>query len=171
MFPPDSTLHAGNGVEFFLRYHMIIMGADPGVSGAIAFLDTQAPQQIQVYDTPSVNKELDTATLTRLIKVHTPDLCILERVHAMPKQGVVSVWNFGMAYGMLRGVLGALHVPYQLVTPASWKRHYRLDADKEAARWMAISIWPACPDFSRKKDHGRAEAALMAKYGADTDHH
>ena len=66
--------------------------------------------------------------------------------------------------------LGALKVPMILVTPQKWKRHFRLiGSDKEASRTMALRLFPACAEhFQRKKDHGRAEAALLARYGAET---
>lgn len=44
----------------------------------------------------------------------------------------------------------------------------RLDADKERARALAIRLWPASRHFERKRDHGRAEAALLARFGAET---
>jgi len=44
----------------------------------------------------------------------------------------------------------------------------RAGCDKEKSRALAIQFWPGCGFFSRKKDHGRAEAALIARYGAET---
>jgi len=82
-------------------------------------------------------------------------------------QGVVSVFRFGAAYGAAIGVISALAIPLHLVSPARWKRHYGLDADKERSRARAIQFWPASRHFTRKKDHGRAEAALLARYGAE----
>jgi len=50
----------------------------------------------------------------------------------------------------------------------SGKTHFGLDADKEKSRALAIRLWPGCGYFSRVKDHGRSEAALIARYGAET---
>jgi len=51
------------------------------------------------------------------------------------------------------------------VTPQSWKKHYRLTANKDDARLRAIHNWPRLSDeLSRKKDADRAEALLIAKY-------
>jgi crossover junction endodeoxyribonuclease RuvC len=99
----------------------------------------------------------------------SPDLAIVERVAAMPKQGVASTFKFGASYGALLGVIGALGIPSVLVTPTKWKKHFALDAEKERARALALRMWPARSElFSRKKDHGRAEAALLARFGAET---
>jgi crossover junction endodeoxyribonuclease RuvC len=86
----------------------------------------------------------------------------------MPKQGVASTFKYGVAYGSLRAVVALSNVPYRLVTPATWKKYFRLDADKEKSRALAIQLWPGCGYFALKKHHGRAEAALIARYGAET---
>ena len=68
----------------------------------------------------------------------------------------------------VRGVVASLAIPTHMVTPGRWKKHFRLDADKEKARALAIRLWPSSEHFERKKDHGRAEAALIARFGAET---
>ena len=47
------------------------------------------------------------------------------------------------------------------VRPAIWKRTLGLGKDKEASRLKAIQLFPTA-DLRRKKDHGRAEALLLA---------
>lgn len=147
---------------------MIIMGVDPGASGAIAFYWTEDPGVIAVQDVPTVNGEINGAELAKIMKTMKPDLAIVEQVGSMPGQGVSSTFKFGMAYGVVRGVIAAMNVPMHLVTPGKWKRHFNLDSDKEKARALAIRLWPSCQNFARKMDHGRAEAALIARYMAET---
>ena len=85
----------------------------------------------------------------------------------MPRQGVASTFKFGAPYGAVLGVLAALKIQTHLVAPAAWKKHFRLDSDKEKSRALALRTFAASPEhFSRKKDHNRAEAALLALYGA-----
>ena len=85
----------------------------------------------------------------------------------MPKQGVSSTFKLAQHYGELRGVLAALGIPFIDVRPVDWKRHYRLTRkDKDASRALAQERWPSAP-LGRKKDHGRAEAMLLAQYGLD----
>jgi crossover junction endodeoxyribonuclease RuvC len=91
----------------------------------------------------------------------------LERVASMPKQGVASTFRFGRAFGTAIGVIGALKVPLIMVAPAKWKVHFRLSADKEQSRALALRLFPACAEqFQRKRDHNRAEASLLALYAA-----
>jgi crossover junction endodeoxyribonuclease RuvC len=142
-------------------------GFDPGKSGAFAFYFRAAPEMIAAEDFPLVNGEIDSATLADRLRQMRPDFAIIERVGAMPKQGVSSTFNFGKSYGVLLGVVAALQIPSALVTPGTWKKAFKLSADKEEARALALRQWPARAElFARKKDHGRAEAALLALWGA-----
>ncbi len=95
-------------------------------------------------------------------------MAVVERVSAMPGNGAVSMFNFGRSYGDVRGVIGALDIPLHFVTPQKWKKHFGLTSDKDQSRLRAIRMFPAVADqFKRKKDDGRAEAALIALYGAE----
>ena len=143
-----------------------IMGIDPGVSGAVAFYFLDYPNRISVYDAPSVGKEINAPAFAQLIKQYSPTICYIESVNAMPKQGVVSSFNFGQAYGCVRGVVAAVGVPTVLVSPRKWKAFFALDSDKEKSRRLAIMKWPDCGHFNLKKHDGRAEAALIALYGS-----
>jgi hypothetical protein len=146
-----------------------ILGIDPGISGAVAFYFTEAPSRIVVEDVPVVAGEINARLLADRIKNFGPSIAIIERVSAMPKQGVVSMFNFGVSFGQVRGVVSALEIPLHYVTPAKWKKHFRLASDKEEARELAIRMFSPCAaSFARKKDHGRAEAALIARYGFET---
>lgn len=145
----------------------IIMGIDPGISGAVAFYFPVVPGRIAVDDVPVAGGEINVAELARLVRIHRPTLAVIERVGAMPGQGVVSMFNFGRSYGDVRGVVGALDIPLHFVTPQKWKKHFNLPADKEKSRLLAIRMFPAVAESFRLKKHdGRAEAALIALYGA-----
>lgn len=148
--------------------HKCIIGLDPGTSGAVAFYYPEQPHLISAYDVPLVDGNINAAALYDLIRQYGPDLAVVEIVHAMPKQGVSSSFNFGKSYGIALGVIGSLKIPTVHVSPTKWKKFFGLSADKEEARALAISKWPAALHFRRKKDNGRAEAALMAWYGWKT---
>ena len=146
----------------------IVMGIDPGISGAVAFYFPMVPGRIAVDDVPVVGGEINVNELARLIRVHRPTLAVIERVSAMPGQGVVSMFNFGRSYGDVRGVIGAMEVPLHFVTPQKWKKHFGLSSDKDESRMRAIRVFPSVAEsFKLKKHDGRAEAALIALYGAE----
>jgi crossover junction endodeoxyribonuclease RuvC len=147
-----------------------VLGIDPGLSGALAFFFPNAPDRVAAEDMPVVAGNVDCATLAARIRQMAPDLAIVERVASMPGQGVSSTFKFGTAYGALLGVLGALEIRTVLVAPATWKKHFRLDSDKEKSRALALRTFAKSPEhFARKKDHGRGEAALLALYGSTLD--
>jgi crossover junction endodeoxyribonuclease RuvC len=116
-------------------------------------------------DVPVVDGQVDTDTLAAIVREHAPVAAIIEKVAAMPGQGVSSTFKFGMAYGALRATVSVLQIPSYLVSPQRWKRDLGLTSDKEESRAMAIRLWPGVGCFSRKADHNRAEAALLARYG------
>jgi hypothetical protein len=148
--------------------NLCIGSCDPGGSGAIGFMFTAFPRTISVEDTPTVAGEIDAATLADRITAMRPDLFIIERVGAMPKQGVSSTFKFGKAYGVVIGVVAALKIPVHFVAPSVWKRHFGLSADNEEARARALQYWPERAElFARKRDHNRAEAALLARYASE----
>jgi hypothetical protein len=147
----------------------VILGVDPGKSGALAFYFTSEPFRVAVEDIPIVNDKVSPHLLADMLRKYSPTYAIVEMVGARPGQGVTSMFNFGVSYGMVLGVLGTRATPLHFVTPQKWKKHYGLSADKEQSRAKAIQLFPSCAaSFARKKDDGRAEAALIAKYGAET---
>ncbi len=144
-----------------------ILGIDPGLSGACAFFFPSHPDRIGAEDMPIAGGEIDIPTLARRITQMRPTMALIEQVASMPKQGVVSTFKFGQSYGAAMGVVLALGIPLHRVTPGTWKKHFRLDADKEKARALAIRLWPTSEHFQRRRDHNRAEAALIARYAAE----
>ena len=155
---------------------MRILGIDPGVTGALALLDTEL-SVLAITDMPSTivkvgkaqRRTLSETWLAETIHQYEPDAAWIERVHALPGQGATSSFSFGLAYGMARGALAAARVPLRLVTPQEWKRHFRLGPHKNEARLIAARLFPHQSDlFARVKDDGRAEAALLALFGAQS---
>jgi len=154
---------------------MLIIGIDPGVSGAVAAVapsgTLQWVQDMPIRDAGKKSRkanEIDGATLARMLRVHLVDIgeVWIEEVSAMPGQGVSSMFGLGDSRGCIRGVCEALGLSTQRVHPRTWKKHYALDADKDASRALAVRLYPGCEALARKKDHGRAEAILLARYGA-----
>ena len=90
------------------------------------------------------------------------EACV-EQVSSRPQQGVVSTFTFGVSYGIVIGALQAALFDITFVRPQVWKKALELSSDKDDSRQMAIRLWPDnIDDFARKKDDGRAEAALIA---------
>jgi crossover junction endodeoxyribonuclease RuvC len=143
--------------------NLTLLAIDPGnTSGAWAacFGDTG---KVAVGDIPSVDGEMDPSGFALIISSIKPDVAIIERVGARPLDGKSSIFKFGLATGMARGVIAANQCPIHLVTPAVWKRAAGLiGADKEASRKLALQRFPQCAEHLQlKKQHNRAEALLL----------
>lgn len=158
-----------------MSQQLLIVGIDPGFKGAIALLDP-VTWALEVHDMPIVpttkgKTVLNYAALTGLLSppAGARSIGILERVSAMPGQGVSSMFRFGQCFGALE--MGLVGHGYEFFdpTPASWKKHFRLSSDKDVSRGLASQRFPAHSDlFKRKKDDGRAEAALLTLWGVET---
>lgn len=149
----------------------MIIGIDPGLSGAIAFMADDG-FLIDVFDMPTIEvagkKKVSPQMLVSMLAedAHEIKMAAIEEVGAMPGQGVTSMFNFGYSAGILAGVCAGLLIPMTFYRPAVWKRAAGVPADKGAARQMAQRFWPGSRDFDRVKDDGRAEAALLARWVA-----
>lgn len=146
----------------------IIIGVDPGGTGAIAALAGNG-QLLRVDDMPQHEGVVSAPLCADLLggfANHFDVVAWVENVHSMPRQGVSSSFKFGRAFGCIVGVLGGLRIPVEYVAPQSWKKAAGLSRDKGASRRRAIELWPAESNlFARVKDDGRAEAALIARHG------
>ncbi len=149
-----------------------VIGIDPGLSGALALLD-ESGHLLVVDDMPQVDKRVTAALLRPWLNAVTLQPSLkpvvgIELVGAMPKQGVASTFKFGAAWGVVHGAFGADHRVID-VRPQDWKATHKIhgdrDGQKEKARRLAIERWPDMAErFARKKDSGRAEAALIAEH-------
>lgn len=141
---------------------MIYIGIDPGKNGGIAFIN-EFGEIIQLLP-------FSEDSLIQLIKNCSSDMiCTLEHVHAMPKQGVTSTFNFGMNFGFIQGVLRAYDIPYEPVTPQKWKKEFSCTSDKNTSIEVCKRLFPSAnlkaTERCRKDHDGMAEALLIAEYG------
>ena len=153
----------------------VTIGIDPGLSGAIAFLPRDWPAWVEDMPTQGhsktgfVKRAVDCAALSRMLRPYGLSgnaRCVMEKVNAFPGQGVGSMFSLGMSFWGAVGVVVALGIELHLAAPQEWKAHFKLNRDKELARALASRLYPAV-DLSRKKDHGKAEALLIARYGQE----
>lgn len=153
---------------------MKVCGIDPGISGAFAIFDTTYEDEIQIWDMPTVSilrngknkNEVSAALVATIIAGKNIDCAYLERVNAMPGQGVSSVFSFGRSVGILEGVIAAYEIPITIVTPQAWQKAMAVRGGKDGSRERAMELFPKSSDsFKLKKNDGRADATLIAMYG------
>jgi len=150
---------------------MRILGIDPGVRGGLALveiLDDGSLHLLDAIDVPvagaGAKERVDPVAISEWMVGRRPQHALIERAQAMPKQGASSGFKYGRAVGALEAVIACCGVPITVVEPSMWKRAVGLrGSEKEQSRLRALQLFPHSSSlFARKKDHGRAEAALIA---------
>lgn len=152
---------------------MLVLGIDPGLSGALASWDGQKLCTVEIPTVKSSGRgrEVDWPALNSIWdeEFFWVEHVFLERVSVRPGEGVSSAFKFGVVFGGLRGMIATKLLPVTLVTPSSWKKGMGIPAAKDAAVRRASELFPSYADAFRGprgglKD-GVAEAALIAYYG------
>ena len=139
---------------------MIIIGVDPGVSGAICILTNG--KITEIYDMPTMidgkknKKQVNGAEITNIINKELENekdaKVVIEHVSAMPGQGVTSMFNFGQSFGVLKGICAALKLPVHFIRPVKWKKHFNLiNTEKDASRTKVIEAFPYISSKISKK--------------------
>lgn len=141
---------------------MICIGIDPGKNGAIAIIKGEE------ITTHVFDEEAYMGLLRMVAEEDEMSGCCLERVSAMPGQGVTGMFNFGMNFGFIQGLLSAFEIPYELVRPQTWKKAFGITKDKNTSVQVCKRLFPAVnlyrTERCTKPHDGIAEAVLMCEY-------
>lgn len=155
-----------------------VISVDPGLDGAIAVLEDLA--LLSVHDMPTAEKthgkgrQLDAYALDEMLvdilkRIDaTETTVVVERVTAMPKQGVSSMFSMGRSLGVIEAIIATHGMPVVWVLPTAWKKHWSLTGKaKDAARTKVIEIYPKHRELFKLKKHvDRADAVLLGLYGS-----
>lgn len=145
---------------------MAVIGIDPGGSGGIAVI---YPDRVEAFKMPAT--ERDIFDLLKVVPTRSPDNrrdAYIEKVNAMPGQGVTSMFRFGMSYGGLRMAVIAAGLRLVEVPPGVWQKPFRLPTQKKAGntakknahKARAQELFPGL-----KITHATADALLIAEFG------
>jgi len=149
---------------------MRVLGNDPGLTGALAVIEivNGMPVLVDITDMPVIGTgaktRLDVIATADWIAKHAPSMAYVERAQAFPGQGRSSAFVYGRVAGAVEAAVSLCRVPMTLVEAAGWKRKLQLPGkDKEASRARALQLFPQQHAlFALKRQHNRAEAALIA---------
>jgi crossover junction endodeoxyribonuclease RuvC len=141
---------------------MVYIGIDPGKHGAIAFIYESGSIFLEPYNRENYIKAMSLASQEDAI-------VMLERVWALPHEGVSSSFSFGENFGFIQGILEANRIEYTLVTPPRWTKFFELGSDKKEHIRLVKKLYPQV-DLRRNKRcrndfDGYADAILLAEYG------
>ena len=151
-------------------------GIDPGLSGAISFIEGS---EIVTCIMPTISfgkkRVLDNLTLSRIFSGSNPtqSYAILEQQQAMPKQGVTSMFSIGYGFGALKQCLVDFSIPHEVVRAQVWQKEFGISGRKGNTKAQALQICQSLfPDLNllaserAKKPHeGIVDAVLIAEYG------
>lgn len=172
----------------------VVCGIDPGLKGAIAFVDSRDMSLRAAHPLPvkqvGTKARVDIHALTTWLDGGAPfpmpaewhfgwvagkprlsaGGVIIERQGVKPGEGNVSGLTIGLNYGLLLGMLETLGIPYFEVQPAQWKRGLSVGPEKAHSISRAQAFWPrAVSKWTGPRGgvkDGVCEAALIARYGA-----
>jgi hypothetical protein len=157
-----------------------IAAFDPGLNASAALLcDGHFLDMVDIRKVPDgENQQLDAGHICDLLEAWVPDAVVIENVQPMPSapwkhkegkritMGAASAFRFGLACGMIRGVVAVYGLPVTMVHPQSWTRHFGLKGgDKKPHVALIKDRYPSsAPFITLVKHHGRADAGLMAAW-------
>ena len=153
---------------------MRVIGIDPGKKGCLVIIGDMDIQGT-FFDWPK-NDDIQTyfdniaGYIENELQWKTIGLAAIERVHAMPKQGVSSMFSFGMNYGMWLAFLSIYHIPFITVPPQTWMKGLISKADgvdtKAQVYTAAKRLFPHATLTGPKGGRldGRADALMIAYY-------
>lgn len=155
---------------------VIYIGIDPGKAGALVAVSTEAFGPGSWTVVPVLGKDYDLARMAEILQGYARhDLrgAAIERVHAMPAQGVTSMFTFGRGLGLWEGMLSALDIPFERVAPRDWQRLCGpLPKDKRERKAAIVrAAQDRCPSlrFLKRKEWGVADAYFLAEYARRSD--
>lgn len=124
------------------------VGVDPGESGSATILDSNGLVLDRCRFQNSSEHDM-VGWFQKAAEVGAK--AALEKVRSSPQQGVTSAFTFGWNYGLVRGILAALRIPFEEPTPQVWQRGLAIpprskteeQADfKRRLRSIAQEKWP-----------------------------
>ena len=169
-----------------------VVGIDPGSHGALALVGIGRGWPLfEAVDMPIrdrgksvTNNVLDGKALGMLLRRWAPTLVVVEDVQPMPSRPesedderrsmpARTAFTFGGFCLGTVAVCEALGLDVVTVRPAQWKKAAGLTRVGDRTRSnvkaeslaVARSLWPGGP-FDRVRDENKAEAALIARFGA-----
>ncbi len=158
----------------------IVLGVDPGCTGALAFLDETRNAIVGLYDMPTIDgdrrTEVDFLALVSLVEKYNPRICVTEDCWAWAKNSAQSAFTFGAAYGCLIGAFSYMRRELVRVRPQLWQATmfplgglFEKHDTKQASIFVASKLYPTAQLIrpkARKPNHDRSDALLIAAYAS-----
>jgi hypothetical protein len=137
------------------------LGLDPGEHGAGSILSSTG----KILSTFSFHKatEAEMGSWFKEVKDKYILTAALEKVRSSPQMGCVSAFTFGWNYGLLRGLLAAVQIPFEEPVPQTWQGALGClsKGDKRVTKQKAHELWPQSVKLIT---HELADSLLIAEW-------
>lgn len=164
----------------------LIVGIDPGVSGAIATIGADGSARVVPVPTVKVKvgKKLRRRYDLHALRAHLRQIkevsalhnltlrLFLERAQPRPTDTGITAFSIGETFGLLRGILWTMAIEHRLVRPQEWQREIfggKVEDTKRASVEAARRIFPRVSllrtDKCTTPHDGFADALCIAEYG------
>lgn len=153
-----------------------ILGIDPGLSGGLSIVDERfnliacIPMPTLTFD--GKKRRVDPRPVFEFIDLHKPELAVVELVGARPGQGVVSMFNFGDAFGVVRAIAECLCPVVRYARPQEWRGHQSLSGlSKEQIAEVAFEVFQVEAIYGKPRAGKRAvrdgisDSLMIARFG------
>ena len=149
----------------------IFIGIDPGKNGGVAVINEITDHEPTItFRCPKTPKDMSLSLMATIPVDVSYDnvLVLIEHVHAMPANGVVSMFSFGQNLGHWEGILGAFEFNVKYAGPRTWMSHYDCQPGmdkkdrKRYLRGLAEELFP-----NIKMTFNISDALLIANYNKE----
>jgi hypothetical protein len=148
----------------------IKIAIDPGWSGSLAVNYTG--DLTEAYKCPDTQKEIiDLVQEMKELSLSDghPISAVIEKVHAMPGNGVTSTWKFASNYATWQAALLAFKIPYEEIRPNDWMKKLGgvpsgKDKKKERKNYIKDKMQKKYPDLKVTLINADALAMLSVCY-------
>lgn len=157
---------------------MIVIGIDPGATGALAAIEFNSGEVKLLWDIDLERTSEMLGPLSDLMLDYPgKPLAIIEHQQYMAKggraQGAKSAFALGVGYGFWKGFFDAFGAEVKVVRPQVWQKYHFgsgtvISDPKERSIRRATHIFPKVRLIAkggRVPRHGRADALLIAAFG------
>lgn len=165
-----------------------VVGVDPGLSGGLTHALNKMDSGLSILSSIAMpvvtdvknkkKKQFCRREIKQFLEKASPQIVIIEKVGAMPKQGVTSMFNFGYGAGLIEGICVGLGIPVIFVSPQAWQSKILADIPKTLSnKGSTIYCQRAFPDRDWRKNYrsrvlhdGMTDSACIAIYGLTKDY-
>lgn len=160
---------------------MIYIGIDPGLQGGLGVIGTSDPFKQEVFGVPlptllisKTKRKYNHVGISALFSPFKNTVCyaVLEKQHAMPKQGITSMFSIGYGFGLLKQCLIDFGISHEIISAKEWQKEFGISGSKGDTKVQALRI---CQDLfpgldllatkrSKKPHEGIVDAVLIAEF-------